>query len=309
VEKKILGWAFCIIQLLAGTTLLGVEGEPEEVHFFVRKNNHSNEFIGRQGVLVKRNDAPATILLLHGYGVDKYYMGPFRLLLRDYNCLTFDFRAHGEHSDDEESTLGHDEVYDIFGAVDFVNSDPDLKDKPLIVVGFSMGAVSAIEAQSIDSSLFVGMFLDTPFSSSADVLRRGMQGMKFDLLGYEFDMPGRSLLERYAFNPYVQSFLKMLLRFKTSLNATRINTVIKAISPSESIKKINIPAFFVVTEGDQKVSVSDVKTVYDNHPGPKDMWVASGRHHCDAILYNPEKYEKIINKFIQNVLSGNKIGQ
>lgn len=300
-------WVCCGLQLLMSTISLGVEGEPEEVRFFVRKDHQSNEFLERKGVMVKRGDAPATILLLHGYGVDKYTMSPFRLLLRDYNCLSFDFRAHGEHADDEESTLGFDEVHDIFGAVDFVKSDPDLKDKPLIVVGFSMGAVSAIEAQSIDSDLFTAMFLDTPFSSSAEVLKRGMQDVKFDLFGYQFGMPGQSLIRDHAFNPYVQPVLRMLLRLKTSLNSSKINTMAKETAPSESIKKITIPAYFVVTKKDEKVSVDDVKTVYDGHFGPKGMWVANGRNHCDAVFFNPEKYEQVLNEFIQNVLNGKQL--
>ncbi len=280
------------------------DGEPAEIQFFVRRDQGSNEFIARKGVLVKRKAAPATILLLHGYGIDKYMMAPFRLLLKAYNCLTFDFRAHGVHADDEESTLGYDEVYDVFGAVDFLRSDPDLGQKPIIVVGFSMGAVSAIEAQALDPSLFMAMFLDTPFSSSLDVLRRGMQDMRFGLWGYEFDLPGRSWIEDYAFNPYFQPFVQMILRLKSSLNASRINTVAKAIAPSESVRKITIPMFLVVTKGDERVNVGDVQKVYDNCHGEfKRLWVANGRSHCDAVLYNPEKYEQVLNKFIYDVLN------
>jgi len=97
----------------------------------------------------------------------------------------------------------------------------------------------------------------------------------------------------------------MLLSLKTSLNAKRINTFAKATSPAESIKKVQIPCFFVVTKNDGKVSVEEVKTVYDNHPtGYKHLWVANGREHCDAILYNPEKYEQKINQFIEDILKG-----
>ncbi len=276
---------------------------PQDVHFFVRRNHLSNEFIQRKGILVKRPGAKATILLLHGYGVDKYTMSPLRILLKEYNCFSFDFRAHGEHVVDQESTLGYDEVNDIFGAVDYIRSDPDLNRKPLIVIGFSMGAVSAIEAQSIDPTLFTAMFLDTPFSSSMDVLRRGMKNIKFDFFGYKFYIPGSSLLENYAFNPYVQPFVQMLLRLKSSLNAKQVNTFAKPTSPVESIKKVKIPVFFVMTKNDDKVSVEEVRNVYDNDPSPyKRLWIANGRHHCDAILYCPEKYEQFVNRFISDVL-------
>lgn len=293
-----------ILCILCMPSMAVVSNEPEVVSFFVRRDHTSNEFIGRTGIVKRCEKARATILLLHGYGVDKYTMSPLRILLKNYNCFSFDFRAHGELATDQESTLGYDEVNDIFGAVDYIRADPELNSKPLIVIGFSMGAVSAIEAQSLDASLFTAMFLDTPFSSSIDVLRRGMQSAKFDLFGYQFYLPGTSLLESYAFNPYVQPFIQMLLRLRTSLNTKQINTFAKLTAPAESIKKVDIPCFFVVTKNDGKVSVSEVKSVYDNHPlGYKRLWIANGREHCDAILYNPEKYEKMVNEFIDDVLN------
>lgn len=305
MKKDKIKLAYFILQTLVLHGVAGAECEPHEVQFFVRKNHLSNEFIGRKGILVKRANAPATVLLLHGYGVDKYTMSPLRILLKNYNCFSFDFRAHGKHAPDQESTLGFDEVNDVFGAVDYIRSDPELRNKPLIVIGFSMGAVSAIEAQSLDPRLFTAMFLDTPFSSSLDVLRRGMQKFKFGFFGYQFYLPGSTLLENYAFNPYVQPFLQMLLRLKSSLNTKQINTFAKLTSPAESIKNVTIPCFFVVTKKDDKVSVAEVKRVYENHPpGYKRLWVANGREHCDAILYNPEKYEHEINKFIEDILKG-----
>lgn len=304
MKKSNLFLSFLILQVLVCYHVGAMDGIPQDVHFFVRRNHQSNEFIGRKGILVKRAHAKATILLLHGYGVDKYTMSPLRILLKKFNCFSFDFRAHGEHAADQESTLGYDEVNDIFGAVDYIRSDIDLSRKPLIVIGFSMGAVSAIEAQSLDPNLFTAMFLDTPFSSSVDVVRRGIQNIRFNLFGYKFFLPGSSLLESYAFNPYVQPFLQMILRLKTSLNTKQINTFAKATAPSESIKKVFVPTYFVVTKNDGKVSVNEVKSVYDNDPSTyKRLWVANGRDHCDAILYNPEKYEKIVNDFINDVLT------
>ncbi len=112
----------------------------EQVTFYALKEAGSNERMGRKGILVKRANAPATILILHGYTKDKFDVGPFRIFLSNFNCFTFDFRAHGEHIEDQCSTLGHDEVYDIFAAVDYLKSRPDLVKKPIFIFGFSMGA-------------------------------------------------------------------------------------------------------------------------------------------------------------------------
>src|SRR5438270_476 len=64
-----------------------------EVVFYVKKDANSNEYIARKGILTDRKSS-ATILVLHGYGRDKFDVGPFSLFLKDFNCMSFDFRAH-----------------------------------------------------------------------------------------------------------------------------------------------------------------------------------------------------------------------
>jgi len=110
--------------------------EKEHVTFYAKKDADSNERMARKGVLVKRENAPATILILHGYTKDKFDVSPFRIFLNKFNCFTFDFRAHGEYIEDQCSTLGHDEVYDIFAAVEYLKSRQDIGQKPIFLFGF-----------------------------------------------------------------------------------------------------------------------------------------------------------------------------
>ncbi len=278
--------------------------KTEQVTFYSQKEAGSNEWIARKGVLAIKNDAPATVLLLHGFGNDKFDVGPFRLIFKDYNAMTFDFRAHGESKEDQISTLGHDEVYDIFAAVDFIKTHPKLKGKPVFAYGLSMGAATSIEAQSLDPSLFDAMVLDAPFMSSEEVIKQGVDKLKFSLLGYEFNLPGKKLLEKYAFNPYVQPVLKWAMKVLASFDSDRIETFVKPILPIESIKKVTVPVFFIVCKNDQRVTKESVENIFKNHPGISQLWVTEGRKHCDSIFHDPECYADMVNKFYRSVLDG-----
>ncbi len=200
--------------------LLGKEKEYlksaiiDRVTIHPQRDANSDERITRRGILVRNKDAVATVLLCHGFLCDKYDIACFRNMFPSgkFNFLTFDFRGHGEETDGQISTLGRDEAYDVIAAARYIRNDPNLKSKPLFVWAFSMGAVAAIEAQAKDNSLFDAMILDSPFDSSENILKRSFDQMRFSVMGYQFDIPGRTVLQKYAFHPYVQSFVQMVLK-------------------------------------------------------------------------------------------------
>jgi pimeloyl-ACP methyl ester carboxylesterase len=275
----------------------------ERIHFQAKKNEESAQTITRKGELLIRKNAPATVLVCHGYMCDKHDISFFRFVFANYNVMTFDFRAHGQAVDGQYCTLGKEEAFDVMGAVSYLNSRPEVANKPIIGYGFSMGAVSAIEAQA-KKPLFEGMILDCPFDSSDNLLKKGLNQLTFSFLGYEFRVPGRSLLEKYAYSPYVQSLLKAMLRAIAKWDATKTETLIKRVAPVDSIERIEIPCFFITCKNDEKVSVNAVNSIYLGAKGYKRLWITNGRRHFDSFFYNPEKYVYKVNKFINQVLEG-----
>ena len=217
----------------------------ENVALYSKKNDHSDQKIIRYGTLVKKDNAKMTVLICHGFGCDRNDVGFFRYIFPDYNCMTFDFRAHGDNKDGQYCTLGKYECYDVISAAQFLRSHPDLKGKPLLVYGFSMGAVSAIEAQSKISSLFDAMILDCPFDSAENVIKRGLENQKISIFGYEFHIPGRSILSKYIFHPYIQSFVKAFLTAISGISTKNIKTFVCPLCQSNSIKKINVTCLFI----------------------------------------------------------------
>lgn len=280
----------------------------KSVTFFAQKELDSKQFIKRHGMLVLRKTAPAVVLVCHGYSCDKYDIGFVRFFLKKYHCMTFDFRAHGEVREGQCCTFGRDEACDVLAAVEYIKSRPELANLPLIVYGFSMGAVAAIEAQAFALSkgkkLFDAMILDCPYEQSEKVVHRGLEKAKINVFGYEYGIPGKSILKRYAFHEWTQPILKFLLKVMANMDGTITDTRICMVSPEESIKKISVPCFFIYCANDDKISVDASMALFNGANGFKRLWITHGRRHFDSFFYNPEKYWYKINRFIEKFLSG-----
>lgn len=276
----------------------------ERVKLFPKQHANTQDTIERNGILVRYKNAEANIVISHGFMCDKFDIAFLRDLFPrgKYNFLTYDFRAHGEDRGGQCCTFGRDEAYDVIAAAKFIRNHPDLKGKPVLAYGFSMGAVSTIEAQAKDASLFDGLILDCPFDSTTNILNRILDNLKISVLGYQFDIPGKTILQKYAFHPHVQSFIKVLMKTISNLDSQRIQTQIYPLMPVESAKNIKVPCLFIHCKNDEKVSVAAVKAIYENVQGHKTLWLTNGRRHFDSFFYNPEQYVNRVRSFADDVL-------
>ena len=278
----------------------------EQIALNVPKTVDESDKIVRYGRLVHHPSAQATILICHGFMCDKFDVGFLRHMFPQgkFNFMTFDFRAHGENCDGQRCTFGRDEALDVITAAHFLKNHPALKDKPIIVYGFSMGAVAAIEAQSRDNTLFKAMILDCPFDSSENIIKRSLESLQFTFLGCDFTIPACNLLQKYAFHPYVQELIKGILKTVANLDTKNIDTRIYPINPAESIQHIHVPSFFIHCKNDEKISVDAIKVIYESSGAEyKMLWLTNGRRHFDSYFYNPEKYIKEIRGFIEKVIN------
>jgi pimeloyl-ACP methyl ester carboxylesterase len=279
----------------------------EKVMLYSKACPGSKKHIMRNGLLARYKNAEATILICHGFMCDKFDAGVLRALFPrgKFNFMTFDFRAHGDCPEGQCCTLGRDEKYDVVAAARFLKGHKDLAGKPLIVYGFSMGAVAAIEAQAKDSSLFDAMILDCPFDSTENVLKRSLDNIKLSLFGYEFSLPGRSLLQRYAFHPYVQSLVKIVLKTIAQWDTKKVELTAYPINTGESVKKISVPVFYILCKHDEKVSVAAITSLYQGTASDyKQLWITNGRRHFDSYFYSPEQYTDRVRQFVHSHLKG-----
>lgn len=279
----------------------------EPITFYSQSEDASNEHIARRGLLITRAHARATILIMHGYTVSKVDMGILRLLFSPYNLLLFDFRAHGEAAEGQSSTLGYDEVYDVFAAVDFLRSHSATKDLPIFAYGFSMGAVAAIEAQSRDSQLFTALVLDCPYDSTRELIKRGLDKalgqIHIPLLGIECAFPGRDFIERHATDPWMQPILFFLLRVFAGMNSSLVPTIAKQVDAVAAARNIKVPVFLIGCYADERVPIDAFVRIYSNLAGYKRLWITAGVRHFGSLFNNPELYQQMVANFIEKVLA------
>lgn len=284
--------------------------QPIEIES-IKNITHPEIKIKRKGMLLITKNAKATILICHGFMTSKDDMGIMRHIFKGFNILTFDFRAHGEDTKNHECTLGLEEMHDVVAAAEFIKSNQLLKNIPLIVYGFSMGAVASIEAQSAYPNLFDCAIWDCPFESTNDLISRSVDKMKLSFFGYDINLPGRFFFKRYAYHPFVQKLFKFIVKITANMDSTQINTDLKSVSTKESIKKITIPMLIIACHNDEKAPPSAVLDVYNNAniSSYKRYWISAGRKHFDAIFLNTEKYAYKIRRFIDNFLNGSYINK
>lgn len=286
-------------------------GKEEVITFFARENAESARVIARKALLIRRPGAEATVFIFHGFMCNKYDIRFLTNALfsqpigdKPLNTITIDFRAHGDVPEGQCCSFGKDEMYDVMGIVEYVKADPELKNTKRIAYGFSMGAVASILAQSHDPALFDMAIWDCPFESTENVIGRAVEQLKFSLFGYNFGVPGRSLLQKYAYNSYVQSWLKFALKTIAKMDSSQVDTCIMPIDTVEAMKKVTIPALLITCTNDEKAPVAAVEAIYNAAKGHKRFWTTNGRGHFDSYFYNPEKYIYKVRRFIQKVLEG-----
>lgn len=256
----------------------------------------------RRGFFVRKKNPLGTVVICHGYLGCKRHAIFFKHLFPLYNVVSFDFRAHGDDKDGQVSTIGKDEALDVMAAVQFVKSDPEMAQKPVIAFGYSMGAVSAIQAQSADSTLFDAMILDCPFASSDEAMKRGLEEkLKFSLFGQQFSIPGKQFIVDHMYDDAAQALTNFLFKMITQLDSKKVATKFVRIAPVESIKNVTVPCYFIHCHNDNKVTVEDIENLYNNKPGFKRLWITQGQSHFGSYPHNPELYWYKVNKFLKKL--------
>ena len=280
------------------------EFKVEQISFDSKENSLSTKTIKRKGLLALRNNAIGTIVFCHGYSHSKHEAFFFKTFFPNFNALAFDFRAHGELVDGQYSTVGADEIYDVKAAVDFVKSRPDLVGKPIIGFGFSMGAVSLLQAQSSWPNLFDMLILDSPFDSGYDCMSCGIDSlMTVKIFGRKYRIPGKNLIMKSLYCQALCPVMKYIFRIVSGFDFNKVPTKFVHVSPIDGAFNIKIPCLFFACVKDANVSVDSVLRLYNAVDSVfKRIWITYGIRHCSAYLTNPEIYLYKMNKFIKKVL-------
>lgn len=280
------------------------EFQVQTVSFSVQQNGASQDTFTRKGFLAIRPDALGTVIICHGYTHSKHEAFFFKMLFSHFNVLAFDFRGHGELIEKGQfSTIGRDEMYDVQGAVKFVQTLPQCMGKPMIGFGFSMGAVSLLQAQAEFGNLFDMLILDSPFDSSSVCMERSIERwLTYSFLGKPHQLPGKTLMMKILYSDKMRPVVKRFFQWASGMDPYKVPTKFVPVIPISNASKITIPCLFISCEQDKSVKVDSVLRLYDVVASPfKRLWITPGVKHCGSCLSQPERYAYKVNKFINSV--------
>ena len=292
-------------KILLLTTFLIFQAQADEMvehPIVLQVREPDGTVLTRNGELVIRPEARATVILTHGFKHDKSHTKALRVLFPNYNTLVFDFRGHGENIAGQCCSFGSNEVADLKAAADFVINHPEIGQLPLFGYGASMGASTLIETEA-RFNVFDALVLDSPFESMEDVIKRGLSKVTYPVGTVDLLAPLRRILERNMFHPYVNNVLRWVLRGNAGMDTAEVVTCLRPVCPAESIKQIAIPMFLIGCNQDTLTPPEGIKKMYNNiNHTNTHMWLVDGKGHVGAFFSHPELYTKKVNDFMANVL-------
>jgi pimeloyl-ACP methyl ester carboxylesterase len=244
----------------------------EDVYFPSRDGTrlHGLYIAGRSGCPV--------LLLCHGYF--KSVAEPFELACElnrlGYQVLLIDFRACGL-SDGRFTTLGHREVLDVLGAVDYLRLR--LGELPIGVLGISMGAVAAIMAAA-ECPHIEALVVDSAYADLESAI-------------------GKKLAD-YLRLPFLVPLGWVSIRMGEWISQGRVAAV-RAVDYVGSLAPR--PLLIIYGELDDYLPSDHPQRLFDAANEPKEMWLAPGSGHAMARLDHPQEYVQRVQAFFGRYLS------
>ena len=195
-----------------------------------------------------------------------------------FASVLLDVRSHGR-SDGEKIYAATREWMDVDAAVEYIRSKELYNGVPIIAMGLSMGAATAVVAtgrnENIDALIALSAYSDW---------------------AYNFDLNVEQIVPKFV--------AKMLSPFVAVVTRLRFGNM-ATITPRNEIKKLgNRPALLVQSVGDKLVPYGNFVELVAAAPQVQ-RWVLKGDNHCiiDDFAHpqNSEQYCKRIVEFLNSV--------
>lgn len=224
-----------------------------------------------------------TIIIAHGYS--NHRLGevaslPLAVALVEhgYNVLAFDFRASG-HSGGNLVSLSQYERYDMLGALDYLERRFAGRAHRVGVVGYSMGAVAALEAAALAGSRLGAIVADSAFADMGAYLRGNLSEW--------------SHLPAFPFNRLILSLTPPL---------TGIDP--RTVRPIDSVRALTIPLLFIHGTADDLVPYEDSVDLHRAAAASADkaLWLVPGAGHTTAYDTQPDAYLRRVLAFLDRAL-------
>lgn len=213
-------------------------------------------------------------ILVHGYTGNRGNMKGFgvRYAGRGYELLMPDLRAHGE-SEGGYIGMGWPDRRDILRWIDvIIDRDPEAK---IVLHGVSMGGATVMmtSGEELPSNV-IAIVEDCGYTSVWDIFS--------DEVKYIFHIPTFPVLDTAS----------IISGFRAGYN-------FKEASAVKQVAKAQVPIFFTHGSEDNFVHTEMIYEVYEACPTDKEIYVAEGAGHGQALYIDPEKYFGLIFAFLE----------
>jgi fermentation-respiration switch protein FrsA (DUF1100 family) len=273
----LVGWKLTHPARVPVTKTPGEVGLPYRQIEFPSRTDH----LMLKGWLIPSQEANGRIVIeAHGYRgnrtQDKPAL-PSAKALHDagFSVLMFDFRDEGE-SPGQLITVGLYERRDLLGAIDYARS---LGYRHIGLLGFSMGASTALEATAADDDVEATV-ADSPFANLYDYLRSNLSIW--------------TNLPNWPFTPEVLWELPLAL----GVNPHQVNPA------GDLLHMWPRPILFIAGTADTTIPMQNSQQLFrEVVKNPDDsLWTVPGAKHVGAYNVNPSAYERRIVQFFEKYL-------
>jgi dipeptidyl aminopeptidase/acylaminoacyl peptidase len=240
----------------------------EEVYF------SSRDGLRLHGLYLAGQAGSPVLLLCHGYY--RSLAEPFSLgceLNRlGYHVFLFDFRGCGR-SGGRFTTLGYREVADVLGAVDYLHER--LGQRPLGVLGISMGAVAALRAAP-NCPMIAAIVADSAYADLKDTIRhKTAETLRL---------------------PFLVGLGWASIRVGEWLSGGNLAAV-RAVDAAARFAPR--PLLLIHGERDDYLPPDNAQRLFQAAGEPKELWLAPGSGHAMARLDHGREYVERVHAFFQ----------
>ncbi len=223
-------------------------------------------------LLNPKSDSKGLVILFHGFRAEKSSMldHAYVFLDLDYRVMLVDFMGAG-NSYGNQNTIGYLEAQNVKQSYEFAVHE--LKEKTIILCGFSMGAAAIVKAQH-DYNLKVDkIILEAVYGKMSDAAKIRLN--KIPYVGKPFS--------------YLITFWGGMLN---GFNAFSMN-------PEEYIKKVSVPTLILCGGKDPRIPVKESERIFQNSGSKEKKFkiFSNSFHHSYLKLY-PEEWKKTIQDFL-----------
>ena len=219
-------------------------------------------------------DARGVVALFHGYGGSKDSLLDLAAQFREWRWATLlvDFHGNGDSSGNDVS-VGWHEAEDVAAALSAARSFAGKR--PVILYGSSMGAVAVLRAVHALGAKPDALILECPFDRLVTTVGRRFSAM---------NLPEFPLAQLLVFWGGVRQ----------SFDGFQHN-------PVEYARLVTCPVLLLHGELDPRVSVEEVRSIFDHLAGPKRLEIFPGVGHESYFAVRREDWRRLVMEFVGGI--------